>query len=446
MKKTEHRAILTSGRGVLHNPSTAGRSYGNAGNADDILKLKVTGTTDAISLSPLRDLVGFNERTRLMYSERGGTLVSKRKRSMLNASSRSKSTKLQSEEAAASVPALFVVPIPPPAVELIPLFAAYRHQLGEAGGQCLIWRLIGNPKQQDSIFKVQIDDEMRSVRAKKIAEFLKGVDEEATESDFVGGEYYKLARNLGIPTADLPAILFVAPHPVDALAVLYLDVAMFRDVSRQQAVVLHLLKSITQDRIVGLAPGGQFTRQTMFNVQEYLDTVALELRNMTIDASQPIAVAGDEAQGTAFAIFCGSDRKRTDLNDDQYRRLKFQWNRYDVIIDGIAGKCFKPHERNVKYREEVLEPAELRILTDYIVRRRPLAPSRAGGKHSSTDTALRTLQKARAKLESIDGKKGALWFHQIRNGWGGPSRFQFSPPSGKRWLLIELKPEEEKEE
>ncbi len=441
MKKDDHWANITNDRGVLDGSSTAGRSFGKAGSADDIFNLRPTGTSDAITLSTLGGLSGFSDSIGRMYAERGGVLPHKRGRRVRY--SRLMQAEQLSKEDVPSVPALFVVPVPSPMGELDPVITAYRHELGAAGGQCLIWMGLGNPGHQDGLFKKQMELPMRLGQDKRIGDFLRAVAADISEPDFVKGEYYKLAQNLGIPTGDLPAILFVAPDPVNTLAVLHLDVGMFKDPDHVQSSMLMLLKAISQDKILKRVPGGQFNKRTILNVQEYLGDVALELRNTTIDDTPRVALPVNNQHGSAIVTACGSDRGSTALTYVQYRQLLLQANRYDVIIDGIAGKCIKPHERNVKFREERLEPAEFKILRDYIVQRQPKMPTRVGGKHANYAAALRTLQKARQKLESSNGESSTPWFQPLRGGWQGPSLFLFSPPRGRRWLLIDLLPEAE---
>lgn len=436
MSKINDSKFFISNRGNIESGWTGGRSFGNAGSADDILKLGVSGTSQSITLTQLSGQSGLNDRLLRAYPERGMTRTSPHRRSAAGTRSRARRANQEVEASSATVPALMVVPIPSPAGELIAPIAAYRHQLGEAGGQCLIWRLIGNPKVQDSIFKEQIAGEPRSRGARITAAFLKAVDDAASETDFVEGEYYKLTRNLGIPPGDLPAILFVAPDPVNALAVLYLDVAMFRDDSLRQALALKLVESITQNKILGLMPDGQFSRQSMCGLQEYLDELAVELHNLTIHDSMPGARCGEAARDAASVIVHGSDCRGRKLSIDQYRRMRTQWGRYDVVIDGLEGKCIKPHESKPRDREIHLESAEYWILRDYIVNNCFVLPHKAGGSHANAASALRTLQKARQKLEYSGGKKGVRWFADDRS-WSRSSRFRFVPPQGKRWLLID---------
>ncbi len=436
MSKINDPKFRISNRGNIDSGWTEGRSFGNAGSADDIFKLNVSGTSQSITLTRLSGQGSLNEKLMRAYAERGMTRTSPHRRPATSSRSHARRANQEVEANPATVPALMVVPIPSPAGELLSLLAAYRHQLGEVGGQCLIWHLIGNPKVQDSIFKEQIAGEPKSRGARITAAFLQAVEEAASEADFVEGEYYKLTRNFGIPPKELPAILFVAPDPVNALAVLYLDVAMFGDDSLRQALALQLVESITQDKILGLMPDGQFSRQTMCGLQEYLDEVAVELRNLTIHDSMPGARCGEAARDAASVIVHGSDYRGRKLSIDQYRRMRTQWGRYDVVIDGLEGKCIKPHESKPRDREIHLESAEYWILRDYIVKMCFVLPHKAGGSHANAASALRTLQKARQKLENSGGKKGVRWFADDRS-WSRSSRFRFVPPQGKRWLLID---------
>lgn len=436
MSKINDSKFFISNRGNIESGWTGGRSFGNAGSADDILKLGVSGTSQSITLTQLSGQSGLNDRLLRAYSERGMTRILPHRRAAASSKSRARRSNQETDANLATVPALMVVPVPSPAGELIAPLAAYRHQLGEVGGQILIWRLVGNPKVQDSIFKTQIDGELRSRGARMVAAFLKAVDGAASEADYIEGEYYKLTRYLGIPAKDLPAILFVAPDPVNALAVLYLDVAMFGDDSLRQTLALHLIESITQDKILGLVPDGQFSRHTMHGLQDYLDTVAVDLRNLTIHDSMPGARSGDAARDAASAIAYGSGHNKVQLSMDQYRRLMMQAGRYDVIIDGLEGKCIRPHESRLRDREQRLESAEFWILRDFIVKMHFVLPHKAGGRHASAESALRTLQKARLKLESSNGKKGVRWFDEDRS-WSRSSKYRFNPPRGMKWLLID---------
>ena len=347
------------------------------------------------------------------------------------------------------VPGLLVVPQATSDGELRRFISKYMVHLADAGGTLLTWMPVGDPQQQDRIFREQLSTATDSELEASVAEFEAGVRGAVSEDHYIDGEGLHILKALGIPQRTLPAIFFLAPPPVTAWAVLSLDVAMFIDPIVERALANHLIEDLAQGNLAAYAKGGGFTATRMRNLQRYLDSVEQQFRN---GVGMPVVTRVEDAGGKGtepaaccqpavavgtYAIAYGPDGNWRPLTKDEYKQQRSEFDDVDYFIDAIARECYKRADSTMPHQMKNCTVTQMHMIREMMLRPGRHRPYmlRSGGA-SGAEEALRMAQSAVSKVEEVKGGKRVILFPHHKGAGAREHRYEFDPPSGVSWRIV----------
>lgn len=443
MSKITDRSIRTSNWGLPGTRPTSTRAFTGASSAERILNSRIVGTSDAIRIKPGRRISEGGHQIRWPSREEIATLVQRgpRRRTLESSTSR--------VHVEPRVPGLLVVPQATSDGELYRFITKYKVHLADAGGSLLTWMRIGDPQDQDSIFRDQLSAATEPELKAWVAEYEAGVQHARSEEHYIDGENLNILKALGLPQRTLPAIFFLAPQPVLSWAVLRLDVAMFIDPIAERALSNHLIEDLASGQFAPYARGGGFTAARMQPLQCYLDFVEQEIRKGTnVRIEPPALVAGHQGKEPApyqqpsvapetYALAYGPGGDWRPLSKDEYRQQSAQFADIDYIIDAVARRCYKRRDRSMPHQEADCTVAQLRMISEMVLRpglHHPYALRAADS--SAAEVANRMMQAAILKVEEIKAADRVRLFSRQKGIAAKEHRYEFAPPADVSWRLI----------
>lgn len=337
----KNRAIHSIGWGLLDNANTSGRAYGAAGSFNDLLNMAATSPApETITFERIRESSSEGHPISWMHSWRGSTPVGLRTRRIIQTRPQPRRALVSENPPGDGVPGLLAITFSTTAGELNSLAAAGCHQLGSAGGRTILWRPIGDPRLKDEVFRKHAEPGEMDAEQAQVEAFLGAVANSPTEAHFINGEYAKAIEALGIQFDELPVIVFVALHPVCALAALHLDVAMFENPTRQKLLTSELVERLSEQRIGGFASNGRFSRTEMATLQKYLHQAAVEIRDAVLGSAQAPVQAPD---ASAYAMIYSHDRPPRTASKSEYLAAVSDRANYEFVINAVELYCLKPN-------------------------------------------------------------------------------------------------------
>lgn len=345
---------------------------------------------------------------------------------------------------------LIVFPIPTPEGELTRFVRTYAHVLGDSGGERLLWRPIGDPRQVDDIYRRQQTPTMAQVDNASAAQFKREVAKAASQDHYIAGQNLLAGKRYGIRQSDLPVILFLACEPVNAHAVMHVDDRMLKSERCRRALADLLADEVSEQSVWRFADDGAFTRASVKRLQQHLVSVerkichaANQSESLTRSASagrRYRAASGNAktSSASAYAVVTGSDRHQSRLSKKQYEALVRERKKYDFLIDGLAHKCFKRTSPAKPHSEAKLTVSEFALLRAYILSGRRHRPIEFRWNDASPDemSAIRLFNAARRKADIREGSGSFTLFRTHQGRSANLRTFEFDPPSTVRWLLI----------
>lgn len=434
MPKLENRAILSTGRGPFDGVNTSERAFGAAGSFSDLLKISVTSRIGSFGFERWNDTPLEGHPIAWLHTWRG--MPSNQLRASRLIRPRPKPGHLVAPAVAGSdgVPGLLAIPFPSPNGELTSLVNEYCHQLGSAGGPLVLWRPIGDPRLKDEIFRRYAEADKSGTEQGQVAEFLAAVAAWPSAEHFINGEYQKATEALGIRLDELPVIVFVASHPVFALAALHLDVAMFENATRRKLLAAELVERLGQERIGTFATDGRYARSEMAALQTYMHQAATEIRSATLGSA---GVSGQELDASAYAMIYSHDRPPRAASKSEYLTVVRDRANYEFFINAVDLYCLKPDARGTQHQTQALTPADVRQIRHFVTSGSISRPCSPIGGYVSEPATDRSFQAARKKVDVKVGRCQFTLFKRHPRHIHGKSAYEFAPPPGTRWLYVE---------
>lgn len=443
MSEYTNRSIRILGGGLPDASLTSTRAFAGASSAETILTTHVVGTPDNIRVE--LGTPGREGAHPIRWPSRGEIATisqsTRRLRALTGSTSRA--------PVEPRVPGLLVVPQATSDGELRRFFNKYLVHLADAGGTLLTWLPIGDPAQQDRIFREQLSTATESDLKALVAEFEIGVKCAGTEEHYIDGEGLDILKALGLPQRVLPAIFFLAPAPVTAWAMLSLDVAMFVDPVVERSLANHLIEDLAQGKLADYARGGGFTATRMVSLQRYLDSVAQEIYKGTSaliesrdevasgKGTEPAAYRQPAVPVGTYAIAYGPGGDWRPLSKEEYKQQRAQFDDVNYFIDAIARKCYKRVDSAKRHQMKPCTVTQMHLISEMMLRPGRHRPYMLrSGASSDAESAHRMAQSAIFKAEEVEGEKRVRLFFYHKGAAAGEHRYEFDPPAHVSWRLV----------
>lgn len=443
MSKLNDRSIRPSDWGIPDTRDTSTRAFTGVSGAERILNARIISTDGSIRVEPGRRTSEGGHPIRWPSREAISTLTQRgpRRRYL-----EGPATRPQQEP---SVPGLLLVPQATSDGELYRFITKYKVYLADAGGTLLTWMRIGDPEDQDRIFRDQIGTASEHELKSWIAEYEAGVKDARSQEHYIDRENLEILKALGLPQRTLPAVFFLAPQPVLAWAVLRLDVAMFLDPIAERSLATHFIEDLGSDKLAAYAKGGGFTATRMKSLQRYLDSVEQETRKGTNMRMAPPALVVDQQRNEpapyqqpavaadTYALAYGPGGDWSQMTRAEYMEACAQLDDIDYLIDAIGLKCRKRNGRNMPHQEANFTFTQMHMISQTMLRSGLHRPHRLRGEDAAvTDAANRMMQVALFKVEGLKGAERNRLFVYHKGAAPKDHRYEFAPPAGISWRLF----------
>ena len=168
---------------------------------------------------------------------------------------------------------VFAIVIPGPDLKLHRFVRERVFPLGESSGLAVWWQLISSPTLADPIYRNLRSPELILRDNADELEYDRLCRQAGGEEQYQRGEYYKLAGMHGLREDQLPAVVFVARPACDSNATLLLSPSAFESGERMRTLACFIYDELGEDRVRQFTEDGEFTAQSMGNLQSYLDQV-----------------------------------------------------------------------------------------------------------------------------------------------------------------------------
>ncbi len=348
---------------------------------------------------------------------------------------------------------LFAIPISTPDGELIDFVLKYGNELGDSGGQVLLWRPLGDPRRTDAVYKKQRTKALELADGVYINEYKQEIARSGSSAHHRRGEVLQLRKRFGLQQEDLPLIVFYAGDPVNEKAILHIPEHIFTNKQHCRNLLLLLSHKLSESMILQFASSGAFTKMSMLKLQSYFIDIEkiivllgepeisgiIEDNNRDRNDSRLHAEESDVDCINNYALYYSRGMSIIPLSKDKYKELVCSYNQYDIIIDGVARKCYKRDCASSAHQEKLLTPSEFNIIRDFVAHEGIHRPMKFRNcSKGRAMSAIRLFDSARKKVD-IRLSTGEFMLFRTHGGRTPElRRYEFAPPEEIKWTLIEL--------